>query len=97
MKNYKNYNTQFIGSSDIASLTLRSPEDSYILNFGEDNAYTAYIVDENAEIGSHYVLKFECKNWLKIYDDDSLTAKFEGKEIKVYRAKEMGCIIQIIK
>lgn len=95
-KSYKEYPTRYIGASDIASLTLRSPEGAAILNFGQDGGYQAYIVDEDAKIAEHYREVYSCKNWLKVYDDDTLASTFYGKEIKVYRAGEFGCIIQRI-
>lgn len=73
MKTYKDFNKKFIGESDIASLTLRSETSCAALNFGMDAAYMAYIVTEEAEIGSHYKLIFEGKSWLKIFDDTELT------------------------
>lgn len=97
MKNYKDYDVEFIGNSDIASLTLRAPMRAEILNFGEDNSYMAYIVDKDAEIGSHYKLEYTFDHWLKVYDDDGLVRTFTGDIIKVYSAGQMGCIIQIIK
>lgn len=96
MKNYRDYEKQFIGDSDIASLTMRSPEGADVLNFGIDASYEAYIVDGDTEIGSHYKLVYECEGWLKIYDDMGFFVKFNGKSIKVYRAGEIGCIIQVI-
>lgn len=95
MKNYKDYEKVFIGGSNIASLTLRSPIDATVLNFGEDNNYLAYVVDAEAEIGEHYKKVYECENWLKIYDDDGLVKEFKADKIEVYRAGEMGCIIRL--
>lgn len=97
MKSYRDFWNRYIGMSDIASLTLRFPLEAKILNFGEDNAYRAYIVEGEAEIGSHYKLVAEGTHWLKVYDDQGLTAEFDAKTIRVYRAAEMGCIIQLIK
>ena len=62
MKDYHEYEKQYIGDSDCAALTLSGfVKDkglvATILNFNIDSSYHAYIVDENAEIGSHYVLK----------------------------------------
>ena len=93
MKNYKDFEKIYIGSSDIASLTLRSPQKAYILNFGEDGTYSAYLVTDNAEIGKHYELCFTCDTWLNIYDDDGLVKTINAELIEVYRAGEMGCII----
>lgn len=96
MKDHHNYETCFIGSSDIASLTLRGPMRADVLDFGEDGRYRAYIVDEQATIPAHYKLKFETTAWLHVYDDDCLAYRAAADEIKVYRARERGCIIQLI-
>lgn len=101
MKSYKNYGKRFIGVSDIASLSLVGLEESgrlkhAFLNFGMDGRYSAYIVDKDAEIGGHYKLRDTFYGWLKIYDDDELVVEYRGAEIKVYRAGEKGCIIQIM-
>ena len=101
MKNYKEYNREVIGASDIATLIMAGYKNDKglcleKLNFGEDNEYKAYIVDKDAEIGSHYSLVAEFNSWMKIYDDDSLSYKCKADTIKVYRACEMGCIIQLI-
>ena len=95
-KSYKEYDTRFIGASDIASLTLRSPEGAAVLNFGQDGGYSAYLVDEDAEIGSHYKEVYSCTKWLWIFDDTERSARFRSDIIKVYRAGEFGCIIQRI-
>lgn len=101
MKNYKDFEKQYIGSSDIASLILAGCNENGLslkeLHFGQDASYSAYIVEGEAEIGSHYHKVAEFESWLKIYDDDELVKSFRGKKITVYRAAEMGCIIQIIQ
>lgn len=97
MKSYKDYPKMYLGSSDVASLTIRTPWDAVPLWFGQDGTYSAYIVDEYAEIGAHYQRVFVGRDWVRIYDDTELTASFIGRLIKVYRAGEFGCIIQVIK
>ncbi len=100
MINYKNYFKKEIGTSDYASLIICMPMKEGLIKemtFGQDGTYTAYIVDEEAEIGNHYKLIAEGEKWLKIYDDEGISFRIEGKTIKIYRAAEMGCIIQIIK
>lgn len=101
MKNYKDYEKEFIGSSDIATLILAGCGEDGVkistLHFGSDGTYRAYIVDQDTEIPDHYKLVDEFESWLKIYDDEELTYKAYAREIKVYRAAEMGCIIQVIK
>ena len=98
---YKNYETRPIGDSDIATLILSGCDESGLklstLNFGKDASYKAYIVDEHTEIGNHYIKVDTFKHWLRIYDDYGLTYRVEASEINIYRAGEMGCIIQVIK
>lgn len=100
-KHYKwDYEKQYIGGSDVAALILVGCKEnegmcSEILNFGEDNDYEAYIVDEYAEIPERYRLEHEFSSWVKVYDDDSMVKKFEAEKVKVYRCGEMGCIIQL--
>ena len=101
MKTYKDFEKQYIGCSDIASLILAGCNEKKglslkELHFGGDGSYQAYIVEEEAEIGSHYRKVAEFSTWMKIYDDEGLVKLFKGKKIIVYRAAEMGCIIQII-
>lgn len=94
--NYKANKKQFIGSSDIASLTIRIPRNAFILDFGKDGNYYAYVIDESYEIPEHYQCVGQGNSWLKIYDDEELVRTFKADEILIYRAGEMGCIIQTI-
>lgn len=101
MKDYHEYKKQYIGGSDIAALILVGigGEDGLvcqILDFGGDGGYDAYIVDEDAEIGSHYELVGKYTDWLKIYDDQTLVKEFDADLIEVYRAGEFGCVIKVI-
>lgn len=101
MKTYKDFEKQYIGSSDIASLILAGYKEgegfiTIPLQFGQDDSYNAYIVEGEAEIGSHYEKRAEFNSWLKVYDDEELVKSFNGNKIIVYRAAEMGCIIQIL-
>lgn len=70
MKNYKDYNKTYIGSSDSAYLTLKTitgtTEELY---FGEDGSYSAYVVDEDTLIPKHYHKEFEFTDSLEIYND----------------------------
>lgn len=110
MKNYKEFEKEFIGASDGASLILRgSPnreklnyetwerESLKYLHFGADGVYNAYIVNgKDVEIGKHYEKVVSFKEWLKIYDDDGLTKHFRlHGTIDIYRAGEFGCIIHL--
>lgn len=102
MKDHHSYNKVFIGDSDIASLTVRTPDQVAILNFGGDDYYRAYIVDSECEIPEHYKLTFHAYAskywpgvWMKIYDDEGLTIKIEAPHsIRVYQSGAFGCIIQ---
>jgi hypothetical protein len=102
MKNYKEYDKEYIGGSDIATLVLvgfnREVDNGLKiepLHFGGDGSYNAYVVDADAEIGNHYKEVASFNSWLKIYDDEELTKRFEADNITVYRAAEMGCIIKL--
>lgn len=94
--NYKSV-IKSIGSSDIASLTLRFPTSVEMLHFGEDNSYKAYIITEETEVPSHYTKVAGGTHWLKIYDDEELAIEFKANNIEVYRAGEMGCLIKVAK
>lgn len=90
-------NTTFIGSSDIASLTVRMPCAAHTLDFGEDGAYNAYICEGDVEIPPHYTAVFEGGHWFAIYDDDGITLKQYSHDgytrFTFYRSGAFGCII----
>ena len=79
-KIYKDYEKIYIGESDRAELTLRffNSEKKAIdyqgLHFGGDNAYDAYLInDENVEIPAYYQLVLESNSpWLDIIDDANI-------------------------
>lgn len=102
MKRYDDFDKYPIGGSDIAALLLSGPSGpsepltAKYINFGEDGEYSAYIVEGEAEIGTHYSLVAEFYNWMNVYDDDSLAVDFKAPHIKVFRAGERGCIIQLL-
>lgn len=98
---YKDFEKQYIGDSDIATLILAGYKrgEGFVITplcFGQDGNYSAYIVEGEAEIGSHYEKRAEFESWMKVYDDEGLVKQFKGKRIVIYRAAEMGCIIQIL-
>lgn len=106
MKNYKEYEKEFIGYSDIATLILVGFSESTMdnsgvrtlpLKFGGDGNYYAYIVDKDTEIPEHYDLKCVFDSWMKVYDDVELVKTFKASKIFIYRAGDMGCIIQLVK
>lgn len=96
MKTYKDFEKRPIGDSDISSLTIRYPMKAEVLNFGSDGSYSAYIVTEDAEIGEHYRLVSQGTHWAILYDEFGKTFSCHADEIKIYRAGEFGCIIQLI-
>lgn len=101
MKNYKEFDKKFIGFSDYATLLLAGPRkgeglSAQFVHFGGDGRYSAYIVSGEAEIGEHYSLVAEFDYWLKIYDDETMVCSFSADHIKIYRAADFGCIIQLL-
>lgn len=102
MKNYKEFNQIALGTSDIASITVRTPMDAFVVHFGKDSDYYAYLIEGEAEIGGHYTLVKECDAcWMRVFDDNKLT--FESKNyygtyntLRIFRAGEHGCIIQFM-
>lgn len=96
---YHNFQKEYIGGSDYCTLIMVGPSQRKFLvqplKFGEDGTYMAYIVNEEAEIGSYYTRVATFKHWLKIYDDDSLVKSFNANKIVVYRSGKFGCIIQL--
>ncbi len=90
MKSYNDFEKVYIGASDISSLVAFGLDESglksQVISFGEDGAYSAYVVDEPAEIGSHYTNAASFIGWCKIYDDFGLVKIFRGSKIKIYRA-----------
>lgn len=97
MKTYKEYEKVCIGDSDKGCVDLiGGTYMHHVLNFGEDATYKAYVVDENAVIGDHYKKVAMFRDFMYIFDDIGLSKKFNAKVINVYRAGEMGCIIQCI-
>lgn len=101
MKSYKDFSKWYIGISDVATLIMAGfkEREGFVvkpLPFGQDDNYHAYIVKGEAEIGKHYEKVEEFTGWLKIYDDTELAQTFEADKIIVYRAGEMGCIIQLL-
>lgn len=100
MKTYKDFLRIFIGESDISTLIMVGMKDRNLhlqpLYFGSDGRYTAYIVTEPIEIPSYYEKIATFDTWLKIYDDETCIFQTQAKVINVYRAGELGCIIEVI-
>ena len=98
MKNTYKDNLIYLGFSDISQLLLRPcNKDPKILKMGKDGIYKAWLVtSQDVEIPDHYKLNFIFKTWLKVYDDEMLTATIRAKEILVYTAGEMGVLIRAL-
>lgn len=92
MKTYKDFEKVQLGGSDCARLILSCDRLEY-LHFGSDGEYSAYFVNEEIELPSHYEKVFECGYSLWIYDDEERTLKVSGDKIEIYRAGDFGCII----
>lgn len=85
--------TYFIGSSDIASLTVRFPTKAETLDFGMDGEYAAHFVANDEDVPPHYHKVMSGERWCKVYDDYGLTTDIEADEIDIYQAGEMGALI----
>ena len=101
MKSYKDFEREYIGSSDCAALIIAGFQPfvglaTKVIDFGEDGDYKAYIVNGPAEIGKHYSKVAEFYSWVRIYDDEALIKQFNADQIIIYRAGMRGCIIQLI-
>lgn len=104
---YKEYMPQYIGGSDIATLIVVGMRPEYDhsmaypvltmpLPFGEDGDYRAHVIDERAELPSHYKFFASFSNWIKIYDDTGLAYEVDAPEIELYRAGKRGILIRVI-
>lgn len=109
MKNHHSYPVQPLGYSDIASLVVVSAAENtaaHIIHFGSDGSYSAYIVDSECEIPSHYSLALHVDpytaedysaGWIKIYDDERVVYNTGfHKGLNIYRSGDFGCIIQVL-
>ena len=104
---YKEYMPQYIGGSDIATLIVVGMRPEYDhsmaypvltmpLPLGEDGDYRAHVIDERAELPSHYKFFASFSNWIKIYDDTGLAYEVDAPEIELYRAGKRGILIRVI-
>lgn len=102
-KYYKDFEMIPIGGSDIACLIMAGchQEEGFttdVLHFGGDGSYWAYLVDEeDVVIGAHYDKVGVYHHWMKLYDDTGRVFFEYGKEFRIYRAGDYGCIIQMIQ
>ena len=74
ISNYKE-RKEYIGSSDIAELTLRNEGKTQPLHFGEDGSYYAYIICGEYDIPSHYTEVARFKGKVDILDDEGRPMK----------------------
>lgn len=104
MTNYHNYPTESIGYSDIAMLIAvgydaNGDDIAKVIKYGGDGSYSAHIVDEKCDIPAHYHEVARFCGFCRIYDDRGLNAAYDfaAKTIVIYRAGEMGTMIQLIR
>lgn len=71
-----------IGSSEIASLVVRSVCKLEELRMGEDGIYFVYLTKNANDYKGEKELVFTCENWLKIYDDNGLV--YNNDKCKYY-------------
>ena len=104
MSYYKDYAKIYIGTSDCARLILEGCDRWEKINqkiklerldFGEDGSYSAYIVDEDCEIPSHYRKQCTFFDFVNIIDDGGISERLHGREIIFYTAGDFGCLIQV--
>lgn len=95
MKNYKEFDEFYIGSSYMASLTARSCQDVGCIDFGKKDEYYAHSCHGDVEIPSHCKKVFSGHDWLILYDDQGVSFRETryGECVDIYRAGEMECII----
>lgn len=111
MSYYKDFEKKYLGYSDVAALTIQCAAEkisenpysllgAFILEFGSDGNYYAYIVHGDAEIGGHYSLVKTIENcaWIRVFDDDSKQFEYylssEKNTLKIWRAGDYTCIFQ---
>ena len=92
MRNYKEFEKVYIGSSDSASLilrgTYRGEQKVEVVNFGEDGIYKGRILTERCTFGSHYQFLGWFEHWLKVYDDSGLTLSLNSRLIRVWKCNK---------
>lgn len=105
-KDHHQCETIYLGGSDIATLIAVGVGAEKLelkeICYGEDGDYEAYLCGEETEIPNYYIKVYECKGWLKIYDDDRCvfdTDRFNGGEryynhFEIFRAGAFGTIIR---
>lgn len=102
---YREYKKEYIGESDSAVLVVLSQTydgalEAAPLKFGQDHAYSAYIVDQNCDPPQLEGWNLEIirigAGWFRIYDDHEgiVVQKDFDNVLRIYRRGEMGCIIQ---
>lgn len=98
--NHHTCNKTYIGSSDIASVYITGSKDGNTvineIHFGGDDSYHAYMADETVIIPDYYRLVADVEGPATITDDYESFAIENKGPIRVYRAGEMGCIIQTV-
>lgn len=97
---YKENTIYFFGSSDIAALIVYGKQGkefkAHVLEMGKDGNYKAYKITEEYAIPDHYKLDIEFDDIAIFYDDEGIFSKISAEKIKIYRAGQMGLLIQTI-
>lgn len=99
-----------IGESDYAALiAVGCGKDGLEVSeiyYEEDGYYCAYLCGEETEIPPYYLKVFECRSWLKIYDDTGLSFESDlhfnpfgprPNHFAIYRSGSYGTIIKMWK
>lgn len=88
----------YLGFSDCASLIAVGCDEkgvkSEVIDFGEDNDYSARILDDDDKVVDGYKKVWECEYWLKIYDDKTLRFSQRAKKFEIYRSGDTDIIIK---
>lgn len=106
MKDHHDCKRINLGRSDIAALIAVGRDNGCLktkpILFSENGSYSAYLCGKVTEIPDYYKKVFECRAWMKIYDDeglvfDSIRNSPDYNRFEIYRAGDCGVIIRCIK
>jgi hypothetical protein len=97
--NYKE-RAEDIGSSQYGCIILLGVKEPFglraeLLKFTSIQNYTAYIL-EDIEPPKFYHLFSSFEKWLSVYDENALTRTYKSDKINVFRAGDVGVIIQLV-
>lgn len=92
MKKHSDYPKNIFADSEIATLILVGMCENGLelkdIGMHGDGLYYLRVCDKEVEIPEYYEKVFECRNWLKIYDDHKLAydSNYDHNRFVVYRA-----------